>query len=112
MRFTAAKNSAPQAHQQDTNRIIGSNVRLGTEMPVGLLAWTVEIHSMTCVVFAATKAKAQWVATKCYWDAFGRRKGEWPRAMAWRAKVYDKSRLRFEAQRAWSEERVMDSINC
>jgi hypothetical protein len=28
---------APQAHHQDTNRIIGSNVRLGTEMPVGLL---------------------------------------------------------------------------
>ncbi len=72
-----------------------------------LLAWTVELHSMTCVVFAATKAKAQWIATKSYWDAYGRRKGEWPRAKAWRAKPYDKSHLRLEKPRAWSEEHVM-----
>ena len=76
-----------------------------------LLAWTVEIHSMTCVVFAATKAKAQWIATNSYWDAYGRRKGEWPRAKAWRATPYDKSRLRFEKPRAWSEEHVMDTMN-
>ena len=76
-----------------------------------VLAWTVEIHSMTCVVFAATKAKAQWIATESYWDAYGRRKGEWPRAKAWRATPYDKSRLRFEKPRAWSEEHVMDTMN-
>jgi hypothetical protein len=76
-----------------------------------LLAWTVEIHSMTCVVFAATQAKAQWIATRSYWDAFGRRKGEWLRAKAWRAKPYDKSRLRFEPPKAWGEDYVMDASN-
>ncbi len=72
------------------------------------LAWTVEIHDMTCVVFAATKAKAQWIATKSYWEAYGR--NGWPRAVAWRAKPYDKSRLRFEPPKAWGEEYVMDTI--
>lgn len=37
-----------------------------------LLAWEVEIHSMRCICFAATKAKAQWLATKSYWDAYGK----------------------------------------
>lgn len=74
-----------------------------------LLAWTVEIHSMTCVVFAATKAKAQWIATKSYWDAYGNN-GQWPRAKAWRAECYDKSVLRFhEHQRAWSEDHVLSA---
>lgn len=79
--------------------------------PTELLAWTVEVDFMTCVVFAATKAKAQWIATRSYWNAFGRRKGEWPRAKAYRAKPYDKSRLRFEPPKAWIEEYVMDSSN-
>jgi hypothetical protein len=77
--------------------------------PAPLLAWTVEIHSMTCVVFAATKAKAQWIATKSYWEAY--EKNGWPMAKAWRAKPYDKSRLRFEPPKAWSEDYVMDCIN-
>jgi len=76
-----------------------------------LLAWTIEIHSITCVVFATTKAKAQWIATHSYWEAYGRRKGEWPRAKAWRAKPYDKSRLRFEPPKAWGEDHVMDTMN-
>jgi len=38
-----------------------------------LLAWTVEINAMSCVVFAATKDKAKWIAVKGYWDAgYGR----------------------------------------
>lgn len=73
-----------------------------------LLAWEVEIHSMTCIVFAATKAKAQMLATKSYWDAYGRRKGEWPRARAHRAERHDKSALRFETrQKAWGEDYVL-----
>lgn len=75
-----------------------------------IVAWTVEIKSMTCVVFAATKPKAQWIATKAYWEAYGRRKGEWTRAVAWRAKPYDQSRLRFEPPKAWCEDYVMDTI--
>lgn len=72
-----------------------------------LLAWEVEIHSMTCIVFAASKAKAQMIATKSYWDAYGRRKGEWPRAKAWRVERYDESAVRFEKpQRAWTEDYV------
>ena len=31
------------------------------------LAWKVEINYMTCVVFATTKPKAQWIAVKSYW---------------------------------------------
>ncbi len=79
-----------------------------TLKPAELLAWTVEISDMTCVVFAATRAKAQWVATHSYWEAYGRR--EWPRAKAWRAKPYDKSRLRFERPRAWCEDFVMGTL--
>jgi len=29
-----------------------------------LLAWLVEIHAMTCIVFASTKAKAKWLAVR------------------------------------------------
>lgn len=82
-----------------------------TSPPDNLLAWTVEINSLSCVVFAETQAKAQMIATQSYWDAFGRRKGHWPRAKAWRAKPYDKSRLRFEPPKAYTEEYVMDSAN-
>jgi len=73
-----------------------------------LLAWEVEIHSMRCICFAPTKAKAQWLATKSYWEAYG--KNGWPRARAWRAEHYDKSALRFhERQQAWSEDHVLSA---
>lgn len=71
-----------------------------------LLAWEVEIHDMTCIVFAVTKKKAQWLATKSYWEAYGRRKGEWPRAKACRATRYDESPLRFQEQKAYGEDYV------
>lgn len=75
---------------------------------IELLAWEVELHSMTCVCFASTQAKAQWLATKSYWEAYG--KNTWPRAKAWRAPQYDKSVLRFEKnQRAWSTDHVQSS---
>jgi len=73
-----------------------------------LLAWEVEINSMVCICFASTKAKAQWLATKSYWEAYGRRKGEWPQARAARAPQHDKSALRFEKrQNAWSPDYVL-----
>jgi len=75
------------------------------------VAWKVDINYMTCVVFAATKPKARWIAVKSYRDAFGRRLGEWPRAKAWRAPQYDRSSLRFEPPKAWCEDYVMDSPN-
>ena len=70
------------------------------------LAWEVEIHSMSCIVFATTKAKAQYIATKSYWDAYG--KNGWPRAKAKRAERYDDSPLKSNTkQRAWSEDYVI-----
>jgi len=71
-----------------------------------VLAWDVEIHDLHCIVFAETKAKAQWVATKSYWEAYGRRKGEWPRARAVRAPRHDNSRLGLEPPKAYSEDYV------
>ena len=72
-----------------------------------LLAWTVEIHSMTCVVFAATRAKAKWIAVKAYWEAYGR--NGWPNPICNRAECYDRSVLRHEAKHVpFSEEYVMD----
>ena len=67
-----------------------------------LLAWEVEIHSMRCICFATTKAKAQWIAIKAYWEAYG--KNEWPRAVASRAERHDKNPKRFEKPKAYSEE--------
>jgi hypothetical protein len=58
-------------------------------------------------LLATTKAKAQWIAVKSYWEAYGRRHGEWPRARAVRAERYDNSHLRLEKrQQAWSEDYV------
>lgn len=71
-----------------------------------LLAWLVEIHAMTCIVFAATKAKAKWLAVKAYWDAYSR--DGWPRPTAGRAERYDDSALRFREPRAWTEDFVRD----
>ncbi len=74
-----------------------------------LLAWEVVISDMTCICFATTKAKAQWLATKSYWEAYGRN-GQWPRAVAHRAERYDKSSLRLQPnQKAWGEEYVLNS---
>jgi hypothetical protein len=71
-----------------------------------LLAWLVEINSMTCIVFAATKAKAQWIATKSYWEAGYGHRGQWPRAVASREPRYDKSTLKERPLQAYSEDYV------
>lgn len=72
------------------------------------LAWRVEIYDKPCIVFAATQAKAKWIAVKSYWNAFGRSK-VWPRPKASRAQIYDNSALRLQKPQAWSEEYVRDS---
>lgn len=79
----------------------------GPQLPV---AWTVEIGGMTCVVFAATKAKAQWLAVKFFWDAGFGRPRQWPRPVAYRAETYDRSSKRFTKSQAWSEEHIRETI--
>ncbi len=68
-----------------------------------LLAWEVEIHSMSCVVFAATKAKARWTAVKSYWEAFGRGQG-WPHCSVARRPLMDS--FKGEVGRAYTPEYV------
>ena len=68
-----------------------------------VVAWEVEIHYMTCIVFAATKAKAKWAAVKAYWDAYGRN-GTWPHCNIARRPLHD--RFPGEPGRAYSPEYV------
>jgi hypothetical protein len=76
-----------------------------------LLAWEVDISSMRCIVFAATKAKANWLAVKSFWSAGYGRKGVWPRPAAKRQPVYDKSHLKSNpSQHAWVPEYVRETI--
>lgn len=72
---------------------------------IPLLAWEVQIDSMRCFVFAADKPKAQWLATKAYWEAGYGRKGLWPRAFARRSPRHDDSpRKADNKQMCWNEE--------
>jgi hypothetical protein len=57
------------------------------------------------LIFAATKAKAKWIAVRSYWDAYGR--NGWPRPTAGRAERYDDSALRLQPPRAWTEDYVL-----
>lgn len=54
-----------------------------------MFAWEVEINAVSCVVFAATKAKAKWLAVKAYWDAYGRRR-YWPHTSVARRPGFDR----------------------
>ncbi len=82
---------------------------MNTNSETGRVAWRVEIFEDSCVVFALTKAKAQWIAVRSYWDAYGRNQG-WPPARAAREPRFDLCCLRFESrQRAFTEEHVLDS---
>lgn len=69
-----------------------------------VVAWEVEIHYMSCVVFATTKAKARWLAVKAYWDAYSAN-GSWPHTNVARKPLYDKFPHRNEAK-AFSPEYV------
>lgn len=81
-----------------------SPVAVGSGDLVQPVAWEVEIHSMSCIVFAATKAKAKWLAVKAYWDAYSRN-GSWPSTSVARRPFYDKFPHRNEAK-AYSPEYV------
>jgi hypothetical protein len=54
-----------------------------------VVAWEIEINYMSCVVFAATKAKAKWLAVKSYWSAYSR-SGSWPHTSIVRRPQYDR----------------------
>lgn len=73
---------------------------VATEKPTRV-CWSVEIRSMTCIVFAETNEKARWIAVKAYWDAFGK-DGSWPGASARREPQHDNHSLRDGERRAWS----------
>jgi len=67
------------------------------------VAWEIEINYMSCVVFAATKAKAKWLAVKSYWEAFGDRRS-WPHCNVARRPQYD--RFPYREPKAYSPEYV------
>lgn len=67
------------------------------------VAWVVSIYEMRCVVFASSKAKAQWIAVKSYRDAYGN-SGTWPTCRAVRKAEYDK--FPDPERKAYSEEYV------
>lgn len=55
------------------------------------VAFEVEINAMRCIVFAATPAKARWIAVRAYWEAGYGSKGRWPDAVTKRIPLHDKS---------------------
>ena len=75
-----------------------------TELPK--VAWRVCVNGWGCITFAATKSKAKWIAVKGYWDAYGKN-GSWPSTQARRAEIYDKSYLRNDPPRPFTEDWVM-----
>lgn len=80
-----------------TNNVEAGHVRF---------AWEVDVDYTRCIVFAATAAKARWIAVKSYWEAGCGRKGEWPRPEARREPQFDNCRLSAELPRAFSREYV------
>jgi hypothetical protein len=69
------------------------------------VAWEVEINYMTCIVFAATKSKAKWIAVKSYRDAYSRN-GSWPHTSITRRPQYD--RFPYRERKAYSPEYVRE----
>ena len=76
-----------------------------------LLAWFVDVNSMTCIVFATTSAKAKWVAVRGYWDAGYGRKGTWPPVSIDRAERFDHSPLRMKKPQPWTTDYVADTLH-
>lgn len=68
------------------------------------LAFEVDIQFMRCIVFAATPAKARWIAVRSFWDAGYGCKGQWPNAKAVRVPRLDASSLREREAKAWVPE--------
>ena len=69
------------------------------------IAFGVEIHNMTAIVFAETAAKARWIAVKHYWDAYGK-DGYWPCPVSWRIPKYDNNPLKDQGRKCWTEDHV------
>lgn len=76
---------------------------LGLATGSASVAWEIEINYMSCVVFAATKAKAKWLAVKSYWEAYGDRRS-WPHTNVARRPQYD--RFPYREPKAYSPEYV------
>lgn len=70
------------------------------------VAWSIDLNDMSCIVFAPTSAKARYIAVRGYWDAYGKRKGEWPRATAKREPRFDKSAVLFPQNIPYSRDYV------
>jgi hypothetical protein len=69
---------------------------------LALLAFNVEIDSVHCIVFAATKAKARWIAVKGYREAGYNSHGGWPNAVAHRIPRLDNSPLKQRPAQCWA----------
>lgn len=63
--------------------------RLKVDPNQRLVAWHIDINSMSCIVYAETLPKARWKAVSNYWEAGYGRKGLWPNPKACRAPRYD-----------------------
>lgn len=75
------------------------------------VAFYVDIHDMTSVVFAETRDKAKWIAVKSFWEAgYGNGRGTWPYPRAHRAEHFDKSPYATGPRVAYSRETVALSI--
>lgn len=88
----------------------GAKAKAMTTEAIPKVAWEVEIHGVVCVVFAATKPKANWIAVKAFREAGWGRRGEWPRPKAVRAPSLDKSYLRDDPPRAYIADYVRDTV--
>ena len=68
-----------------------------------MLAWSVEVNELRCVVFAATRPKATWQAVKAYRAAGMGRRFEWPHTQTWREPELDNHSRKREPH-CWDEE--------
>jgi hypothetical protein len=71
-----------------------------------LQAFGVRVNGTLCIVFAATRPKAKWVAVKAYREAGYGKRGEWPIISICRDPMYDDHHFSRSAPRAYTEEHV------
>lgn len=84
---------------------MSENGMSATGMP--LVAWEVDINSMTAITFAKTAAAARWNTVRAYWDAGFGRQGKWPNAKAKRVPELDQCPLKDrEPRKCWVPEYV------
>lgn len=79
---------------------------------MNLKSYRVEVNGIPCIVFEENSSKAKMKAVKGYWDAFGRRKGEWPKVMVQRLPFYDSIDYKnLKKPQCWSEEEILKKLN-